>query len=454
MKSILNLLLGLTLSIGVLNTLGAFPDPTKNMWNDPDFIKSFTGSYGILAEYEPPITDDEKQVLRSLMDAIKSNPRAAIEQLEPQIQPNTSAAFDFILANLYFQEGMLPNAEKYYNNAVNKYPRFRRAYKNLGFVQIQDANYKGAVKSISKSMELGDVDGRSYGLLGYGYLTQELYYPAETAYRQAILMQPDTIDWKLGLARCLMETQRYADAIALFDTLIKLQPDRPDFWLLQGNAYLGNDKPMAAARNIEIVRRMGKAELATLTLLGDIYINNDSAGLALDAYLAAIEVAQKKDSNSIIRAAEILTRTTNYQEAKVMIANTRQRFGSDLDDKSDLTLLTLEAKIARSEGDNETAIAALNQIIARDALNGEAIIELGNIYVSQGDLAKAINRFEQAEKIESSERQALIAHAQALVTKSDYQASLPLLRRALYMKPDNNLQSFLERVERAARNKG
>ena len=89
-------------------------------------------------------------------------------------------------------------------------------------------------------------------------------------------MQPDTLDWKLGLARCLMETQRYTDAIALFDTLIKLKPDRADFWLLQANAYIGNDTPMAAARNIEVVRRMGNAELATLTLLGDIYINNDA----------------------------------------------------------------------------------------------------------------------------------------------------------------------------------
>ena len=34
-------------------------------------------------------------------------------------------------------------------------------------------------------MELGDVDGRAYGLLAYSYLTQENYYPAEAA-RQAI----------------------------------------------------------------------------------------------------------------------------------------------------------------------------------------------------------------------------------------------------------------------------
>ena len=128
-------------------------------------------------------------------------------------------------------------------------------------------------------MELGEVDGRAFGLLGYGYLTEERYYPAEAAYRQAILMQPENKDWKVGLAQCLLQTQRYADAIALFDTLIKDDPNNADYWLLQGNAYIGNEDALAAAKNLEIVRRMGKAELSTLTLLGDIYMNNEAPEL-------------------------------------------------------------------------------------------------------------------------------------------------------------------------------
>ena len=142
-----------------------------------------------------------------------------------------------------------------------KHPDFRRAYKNLGLVQVQKGDFDNAIKTISKAMELGEVDGRSYGLLGYGYLTQEKYYPAEAAYRQAILMQPEVTDWKVGLARCLLETERYADAIALFDTLLLESPGNADYWLLQGNAYLGKGESLAAAKNLEVVRRMGAADL-------------------------------------------------------------------------------------------------------------------------------------------------------------------------------------------------
>lgn len=435
------------------SSLFAQSNISSQLWSDPTFVNEFLGSYGFLAGAEPQISDEEKEALRALIDLIKVSPAVAIQQLEPQIKTSSSAAFDFILANLYFQEGNLAKAEQFYTNAVTKHPDFRRAYKNLGLVQVQKGDFDKAIKTISRSMELGEVDGRAYGLLGYGYLTKERYYPAEAAYRQAILMQPDVDDWKIGLARCLLETERYADAIALFETLIADEPSKSDYWLLQSNAYLGKGEPLKAAQNIEIVRHMGAADLTTLTLLGDIYMNNESPNLALDAYTSAVEIADSENIKPLIRAAELFTRTGNFVQAKTMIANTRGQF-ANLDDANDLKLLTLEAKIARAEGNDETAVATLNKIVDRDALNGEAIIELANYYAEQGDMAKAITRYQQAEKIETFERQALVAHAQARVRANDYSAALPLLRRALQLKSDNNLQDYVKRVERAARNQG
>jgi tetratricopeptide (TPR) repeat protein len=449
----MNKITALLFAAGLTATsLTAQSNINSQLWSDPTFVNEFLGSYGFLAGAEPQISDEEKEALRSLIDLIKASPKAAIQQLEPQITQSSSAAFDFILANLYFQDGDLAKAEQYYGNAVVKHPDFRRAYKNLGLVQVQKGDFDKAIKTISKAMELGEVDGRSYGLLGYGYLTQEKYYPAEAAYRQAILMQPDVTDWKVGLARCLLETERYADAIALFDTLLIEEPDNADYWMLQGNAYLGKGESMSAAKNLEVVRRMGAADLNTLTLLGDIYMNNNSVDLALEAYLAATEKATAGDTKPLLRAAELLTRSGNYEQSKTIIAQIREKL--DLPESDDLSLLTLEAKIARAEGNDEAAIQLLDKIVERDALNGDAIIELADLYADQGDMAKAINRFEQAEKIEAFEREALIAHAQARVRNGDYKEALPLLRRALQIKSDNNLEDYAQRVERAARSQG
>jgi len=449
MKKITTLLLAAGLSACALP---AQSNISSQLWDDPTFVKEFLGSYGFLAGAEPPISDEEKESLRNLIDLIKASPNAAIQALEPQITDSSSAAFDFILANLYFQSGNLTKAERFYSNAIVKFPDFRRAYKNLGLVQVQQGDFNKAVSTISKAMELGEVDGRSYGLLGYGYLTQEKYYPAEAAYRQAILMQPDVTDWKVGLARTLLETERYADAIALFDTLLLESPDNGDYWMLQGNAYLGKGDSMAAAKNLEVVRRMGAADLSTLTLLGDIYMNNSNADLALDAYLAATEIATAGDSKPLLRAASLFTRSGEYEQAKALIPRIRNQI--DLAEAEELDLLTLEAKIARAEGDDAAAVELLSKIVERDSLNGDALIELANFYADQGDMAKAITRYEQAEKIEAFEREALVAHAQARVRDGQYKEALPLLRRALQLRSDNNLEDYAQRVERAARSQG
>lgn len=427
------------------------PNPTSTMWNDPEFVNSFTASYGVLSGFEPEISDPEKEVLRSLLNTIKSNPSAAISALEPQIQPSTSAAFDFILANLYFQKGNLGKAEQYYRNCVRKYPNFRRAHKNLGLVLVQAGKISEARPAISKALELGVIDGRSYGLLGYSYMTDQLYYPAEAAYRQAILMQPKVRDWKTGLARCLVETQNYQGAIALFDTLIKQELDNADFWLLQANAYLGMGDTVAASKNIEVVRRMGKAEVASLTMLGDIYMNNNARGLALGAYLDALKKSGDKNSEALMRAARLMTLSANYEEASKLISAMRSQFGGNLSGDDDLKLLTLEAKIARANGDDEGAMGSLLKIVERDGLNGEALIELADIYASKGDLDRALNRYEQAQLIGKYERQALIAHAQTLIRNNEYRDALVLLKRALNLKSDEYLEEYVRRIERVAR---
>jgi len=426
----------------------------QRLWNDPTFVKEFLGSYGFLAGAEPQVSEEEKEVLRSLIDLIQRSPATAIQALEAAMTPNSSAAFDFILGNLYFQENNLSKAASHYRKAVSQHPDFRRAYKNLGLVYVQQGDFERAIPTISKAMELGEVDGRSYGLLGYGYLTQERYYPAEVAYRQAILMQPDVTDWKLGLARCLLETERYNEAVALFDTLLLETPDESSYWLLQGNAFIGKGESLRAAQNFEIVRRMGAADLNTLMLLGNIYMNHDSPDLALSAYMAASEQATARDGRVLIRAAELLARTGNYDQSAAMIRRLRSELSAELDSAQTLQLLTIEARIARAEGDGPAAVELLQRIVEQDALNGAALIELGTLYAEEGAMAEAINRFEQAEKIEGFERDALVAHAQALVRQRDYKEALPLLRRALQLETDVNLEDYTARVERAARDQG
>ena len=118
----------------------------------------------------------------------------------------------------------------------------------------------------------------------------------------------------------------------------------------------------------------------------------------------------------------------NFEQAANLISDIREEPTLAYREQ-DLELLN-QSEIARAEGDEEAAVEILNKIVERDALNGEAIIELANYYADKDMLPEAINRYEQAAKIDAFERQALIAHGQTLVRKAQYRKALPLLKRA------------------------
>ena len=134
---------------------------------DPEWQKSFLGSYGFLSGAEPDIKPSELEVLKEVIELMKSSPRTAATVLESRTGESSSAALDFILANLHFQNGKTTEAVESYELALKKFPDFRRARKNLGLLMVQMNEYDGAIQQLTRAIELGERDGRAYGLLGY-----------------------------------------------------------------------------------------------------------------------------------------------------------------------------------------------------------------------------------------------------------------------------------------------
>jgi len=424
---------------------------TSAYWNDPEFVQSFMGSYGFLPEIEPEINPEEIQLFRDLLEVIKVNPKAAAAQLQQSINEQSSAALTFVLGNLYLQSQQLNAAIAAYQQALEKFPNYRRVYKNLGVIYLQEAQYAAAVENFAKAIELGDRDGKTYGRLGFCYMQMNNYTAAEEAFRQAILLDPPELDWKQGLAECLLQTKAYQEAEALFADLIVIKPDDATFWRFQANTYIGQNKPVQAAVNLEVVKGLGQAEVQDLILLGDIYLKQLNVfDEALKAYTLAI---RKERSPAVYEAAfnsvDIFYYFAEYEKAKALIALIRNTFSAELTEKDDLELLVASAKLARAQDKDAEAAEILESIIARDPLNGEALIELAQYYDEQGDFVKAEMKLKHAQNIDGFAFKALVKHAQLLVKQKKFGEAIPLLKQALNIKQDDRIQRYLERVERA-----
>ena len=446
---------------------GLSPSELAAIWNDPVFQKQFIGSYGINSEIEPRVMPDEVTIIEKIRPLMEKDLPKAEATLKRQIKPESSAVLDCLLAGICFQQDKMAEALENYRKAVTKFPSFRRAWRNLGLIYVRDGKHDDAISAFTKMIELGGGDAYSFGLLGYAYEARQDYQAAEVAYRNALLLQPDNAQWRIGLTRSALKQKKYEDAVTLLEVLIGRNPDQAAFWLLQAQAYLGMKQPLKAAEDLEAVDRLGKATVDSLYTLGDIYVNESLMDLAVRAYGRAMDADPNQPVARPLRSAEALaTRgalaqarqvATHLQEGRGKGSPTQNSaLGSPMQmPEPDLRkLLKLQARLSMAEGGSSAeAAAVLEDIVKLDPLDGEALMLLGQHYSRQNEPDRAIFYYERAESLEAFEVNAKIRHAQVLVGLRRYTEAVPLLRRAQELKPREDVQRYLEQVERIAKSR-
>lgn len=431
------------------------PSPVAlEIWNSPAFQRQFAESYLAETEIEPRVTTTERDQMQKVLELIAGGQMEKAEQVLKKLTSEAATAvYDFTLANIYFQLDRHQEAALAYRKAIDKYPKFRRAWKNLGLIHIRQGEFDKAVPALTRVVELGGNDATIYGLLGYASAMLDQHLAAESAYRLAILLDPGTLDWKMGLAHSLFKQDRYAEAAALCGQLIQEQPSRADFWLLQANAYIGMKQPLKAAEVFEILNHLGQSTTESLKLLGDIYVNEGLYELAVQSYLQALDKTSQADPDPYIRAANVLAAHGAVAETRRLVEHLEQRLKERLSPDARKDLLKLRARLAVAEGAGAEEARVLEEIVALDPFDGEALILLGQHSSRNGNPEKAIFYYERAAAIERFEADAKVRHAQVLIGQGQYEAALPLLRRAQQINPRDNVEEYLAQVERIVKSR-
>ncbi len=420
--------------------------PGREFWTDPAFVESFMGTYGFATDIEPTITRDEQNFLAELIELIQEDPRLAIERLEAALTADSSAALDFVLGNLYFQLDETDEAALHYETALDKFPNFMRAHKNLAMIRVREGEFSAAARGFTRTIELGGFDGNTYGLLGLSYLNIERFHSAESAYRQALLHDPENLQWRLGAAQVLLAQDRYGEANSILEELITDAPERPEYYLYQANAFLGMDQPRRAAVNYELVRRLNGATAQSLATLGDIYLSEELPGLATEVYLEAIDRDPPVQISRAVRAARNMTGRYAWDEASTLLAEIERRYEADALEDVGLELTRLRARIQLHAGDEDEAIRLLERVVEEDPLDGASLILLARHYGEQGDRERAELLFERAARAPGNEAEAYLRHAEFLVRENHLERAAELLRRSQQIRPRENVARYLERI--------
>lgn len=423
----------------------------KEIWNDPTFQKQFVAGYGVNAEIEPRISSEEAVILEKIRPLMADNLSKAKVTLEKLMKPDCTATLDYTLASIAFEQNNMSEAMQHYQRAVEKFPSFRRAWRNIGLIHVRSGQYDESISAFTKMIELGGGDAYSYGLLGFAYSSKQDYQAAEVAYRNALLLQPQNTEWRLGLTRCVFKQSKFEDAATLLSRLIEQYPEKAELWLLQAQCYLGMKMPLKAAENLESLDQLSLARPDTLYMLGNIYTTEDLMDLAVRAYMRAISVDVQQSPAASLRSVEALATRGAVSQAQQLIAYMQKVWGESMDEGDRRRLLKLETRLSMADGlGSDDTAKVLEEILKLDPLDGEALMLLGQHYSMHNQPEKSLFYYERAASIDAFEGNAKIRQAQVLVRMRRYTDAIPLLRRAQEIKPRDDIARYIEQVERAA----
>ncbi len=435
-----------------MTLLGKAPsfELTSDFWNNPTFVQSFMGDYGFRSEIEPRISKSESFILREVIAKSENNLDEAIVYLEEEIEDDSSAALDFALGTMYYQSNRLTRSAQAYEKAIEKFPSFLRAHKNLGLVNVSLENLESATKHLAKAISLGENDGSTFIALGYCHLSLDRLVSAENAYRMGLLLFPGSKDGLNGLINCLDQTGRYDEALNLLDELLENDPQNLRYLQARASTLGSLGKEKEAAVTLDLLRRMGALKTQELVILGDLYHNLTLYHLSLDAYQEALASTQKLSLSQYIRIAQTLIQRSSYQEGFSYLEKIEEEFGEGKSKEDRKLINLLKAEVLQATGKNQQATELLREIVNQHPLEGRALIQLGQLAWKTGDHEFAIMQFQRAAKIDEFENPALIENARLLVYLRKYQQAANLLERALLIKQEKRVEKYLNAINNLA----
>ena len=416
--------------------------------DSPEFKQRFLGTYGINSAIEPTLKAQDRPLYASIQPHLESQPELAIELAKKGLTETSSPAFDFLIGSLYYTLQLYPEACEYLLQALKKFPDFRRAHRNLALLYVQDAQYPQAIRHLLRVVELGGGDGMSYSLLGYTYLMQEKYQSALSAYQMARIFLPDSRDVRKGEAQCLLVTQAYGPAIALFDELLMESPTEQGLWLFQANGYLAQEQLQDAIANLEIAHTIAEPTAASLSLLGDLYLQHEVLSPALKNYQQAIQRDPLMRPEQALKPLRNLIKKSYYAPAAAYLTSLDTHLKSDLSSRHLRAKELLQARLFIESEQVDAGLALLESVLKADPLDGDALLLRARIELDRTDYEAAQFYFERAAFIPKFQVEGLIGLARTAVEQSRYEVAIEHLQKSQRLQQRADVATYMQSVQR------
>jgi len=199
--------------------------------------------------------------LRSLGDMQSGNGsssvlKLAIEQYEQIVKIEPDNMDDhLLLGRLYRLNNDLTKAEAEFKTAVKLQPSSEEAVTTLAYLYNEEGDATRAVQVLSSVPDEGR-SAKMYSALGYTYEQQKQYKEAINSYRRAIELDRDNLDAIRGLAENLMNDGQTEAALEQYKVIADANPEDAQTYLHMAEIYRKSGKFDLALENLKKAETM------------------------------------------------------------------------------------------------------------------------------------------------------------------------------------------------------
>jgi 4-amino-4-deoxy-L-arabinose transferase-like glycosyltransferase/Tfp pilus assembly protein PilF len=131
------------------------------------------------------------------------------------------------LATIYYHEGDTARAITTYEEALATQPGHAEASRNLGTIMQNRGNVDRAFQLLSDAARSDPANPSTHVHLGRLYQSRGRPQTADVEFRKAVALAPGRIEFRFELATNLQQLDSYPQALAQYDTMIRLSPENP-----------------------------------------------------------------------------------------------------------------------------------------------------------------------------------------------------------------------------------
>jgi tetratricopeptide (TPR) repeat protein len=416
--------------------------PAKPIVNVEEAVKE---SMTFLKDREPQMKESELALYERVVPMVFSKPDLAISLLERMLKDKEveSPAFDFALANVYFNAGRAPEAEVHYRDAVTKFPEFLRAWVNLGILYYQGNQFDKAIDCFSRANNLGAPDAEVLGMMAYCLRQKGNPIAAEAAYMQALTLDPKKADWTEGLVSLYLENEDWPRAEKMLRYLLDLKPGETRNWKLTAWVLRNEGKTTDAMACLDVARARGVLDAEGRLQLGDLRRELGLTHEAVEDYLAAAAAGEKPGYQRLLNFVSVLIIDGRSGEAEKILSG----MPADLPDEIALRRGCVAARLHLARENPRKALEALNAVEKFAPLDGELQLLLGEAYEGLNQPDRAQVAYETSSRQDAFRRQALLMLANLALRRGDCEESIRLIRETLAIQDDPRIREYLLQLQ-------